>query len=204
MNSTITSFATSLSINTWYHVAATMEGGTLRGFVDGVEKFENVGSTTPTAVSQALHVGAFSSPTVLPFAGHMDEIRILKGTSDWNASFTAPSSAYVLTPSNMTLPSIDFASGLASVSNVRPVMLYEPIDATTLNTDLILEVSRDSGTTWTAAILETDAVFSGAVIILVADEVDITGQPAGTTVTYRVRTLNEKEIRIHGVYLQWR
>jgi len=196
-----------LSIGVWAHIAYVRSGDTLTVYIDGVSR-----GTTALAASQAMYdstlalsigTAAHEAPGS-SYNGHIDEVRIIKGTAVWTTGFTPPTSAYALTKFNMTLPSIDFASGLASVSNVRTVMLYEPIDATTLNTDLILEVSRDSGTTWTAATLESDAAFSGAVIILVADEVSVTGQPAGTTVRYRVRTLNDKNIRIHGVFLQWR
>ena len=191
-------------VNTWKHIAFVRSGDNFIAFVNGVvtENNTHVGIDMGYT-SQILRIGGQKNNTNYINA-HIDELRFLKGTAIWTAGFTPPSSAYALAATNMTLPSIDFASGLASASNVRPVMLYEPIDATTLNTDLILEVSRDSGTTWTAATLETYAVFSGAVVILVADEVSLTSQPAGTTVTYRVRTLNAKDIHIQGVYLQWR
>jgi hypothetical protein len=189
-----------LANNTWAHVAVTNSSGTVRIFINGTQRASfsgvSVGGDT-----QALQIGGGFSAD---FSGHIDEVRIVKGTADWTANFTAPTSAYSTGSVDMTLPSIDFTTNLSSVDYVRPVVLWEPVDASTLNTDFFLEVSRDSGTTWTAATLETDAVFTGSVVILVADEVDITGQPAGTTGTYRIRTANGKNIRVHGVYLQWR
>jgi len=41
---------------------------------------------------------------------------------------------------------------------------------------------------------------------LFSGSVDISGQPAGTSMKYKVETLNQsasKETRIHGVSLQW-
>jgi hypothetical protein len=136
----------------------------------------------------------------------MEEIRLTVGTAVWTTAFSPPTSAYSASILNMTLPSIDFASGLASVTAMRPVVLWEDISTdSTLNTDFIFEASRDGGTTWTASTLTEDAVFSGsAVMILTGSEVDVSAQPAGTTATYRVRTANNKNIRVHGVYLQWR
>jgi len=198
-------FVVSLAINTWYHVAMTFDGaGNIELFIDGTSAGTFAYGTIFNS-TRPLAIGGNSDGTDL-FAGHLDEIRIVKGSNLFPTNFTPPTVAYSALGfyGNMDLRSIDFSSGLASVSYVRPVVLWEPVEASTLNTDFIFEVSRDSGTTWEVVTLEADATFTGAVDILIADEVDITGQPAGATTTYRVRVLNDKNIRLHGVYLQWR
>ena len=104
----------------------------------------------------------------------------------------------------MILPSVAFTT-LATPTSGRLVVLYDPVDAVTLNTDLIFECSRDGGTTWTAWTLEANALFSGTVEILTTEDLDISAQPTGSTsIIWRATTANTKDVQIHGVYLQWR
>ena len=75
----------------------------------------------------------------------------------------------------------------------------------TLNTDLIASVSRDNGTTYTAVTL-TGQGTTGGETIASASNVDISGQPSGTSMVWNVATANQsgsKETRIHGVSLGW-
>ena len=138
------------------------------------------------------------------YDGHMDEVRLLVGTAAWTTAFTPPTVAYSLASANMVLPSIPFATAATPTSG-RLVVLYDPIDTVTLNTDLIFECSRDGGTTWTAWALAEDATFSGTVEILTTEDLDISAQPTGaTSIIWRATTANLKDVQIHGVYLQWR
>jgi hypothetical protein len=87
--------------------------------------------------------------------------------------------------------------------NARAVILYDPQVAATLNTDCTLEVSRDGGTSWTAFTLTKEADYDANVEILTTEDLDISGQPSGTSLKYRYSNLNAKDQRLHGVYLQW-
>jgi hypothetical protein len=196
----------SMSAGTWYHIAVVREGNNLRLFVDGTESTTGSIDVTGADITDSttgLEIG--DGNVALGFVGHMEEIRIVKGFSEFSTDFSVPTAPYSLIPANMNLPSIEFTTQQASPASARSVVLYDPIDAVTLNTDLILEFSRDSGTTWTAATLEADAAFDGDVLILVTDDIDISAQPAGTgSIIWRVTTANNKNLQIHGVYLQWR
>ena len=75
----------------------------------------------------------------------------------------------------------------------------------TINTDLIASVSRDNGTTYTAITLASQGT-TGGHTILTANNVDISGQPAGTSMVWKVATINQsasKDTRIHAVSLGW-
>ena len=104
------------------------------------------------------------------------------------------------TPKNMTLTSIA-QTALAVPTDCLVTIWQEDVDSITLNTDLTAEVSRDGGATWTSitlaeqATLDTGRILTGAA--------DISGQPSGTSMRYRIKTLNTKRQRIHGVALQW-
>jgi hypothetical protein len=78
----------------------------------------------------------------------------------------------------------------------------------TIGTDLTAEVSRDGGTTWTSFGLSpsSDQGDTGGHTILTAHDIDISGQPSGTSMQYRIKTLNQsvtKQTRIHAVSLGW-
>jgi hypothetical protein len=107
---------------------------------------------------------------------------------------------------NLTLVSV------ASTADAAPdkadiVMSYtNGIGTATINTDLKAYVSRDGGTTWTQATLVADGT-SGGHSILVAHNIDISSQPSGTSMKYKIETLNQsasKETRIQAVSLGWK
>ena len=76
---------------------------------------------------------------------------------------------------------------------------------TTLNTDLGASVSRDNGTTYTAATLALQGTTGGHNIATVHD-LDISGQPAGTSMRWKVVTANQtisKITRIQAMSMGW-
>ncbi len=75
------------------------------------------------------------------------------------------------------------------------------VSTSTLNTDMTAEISRDGGTTWTAVTLAA-GITQGS-FTLYEGAVDISSQPSGTSMKYRVKTLNSKTIYISGVVLRW-
>ena len=77
---------------------------------------------------------------------------------------------------------------------------------TTLDTDLIASVSRDNGTTYTAVPLTLQGT-SGGHNIATGHDIDISAQPAGTSMRWKVVTANQstasKTTRIQAVSLGW-
>jgi len=74
-----------------------------------------------------------------------------------------------------------------------------------LNTDISVSVSRDGGTTWTQGTL-TDAaphISSAGVKPLVAQNIDLSSQPSGTDMRWRIETSNNAEFTIDSVYFEW-
>ena len=102
---------------------------------------------------------------------------------------------------NMTLQSNAFTAG-ATPTDARIVLFEEDVDAVTPNTDLKAWASRDGGTTWTQITLADEGDYATGKQIL-AGSADISGQPSGTSMKWKVTTLNTKELKLHGVALQW-
>ncbi len=123
-------------------------------------------------------------------------IVILSYTTD---SFTGPASANLTLVSNSTT-----AEAVPTKGDL--VMTYtNGVGTATINTDLKAYASRDDGTTWTQLTLASQGS-TGAHTILSAHDLDISGQPSGTDMRYKITTHNQgaaKETRIHAVSLGW-
>jgi len=110
--------------------------------------------------------------------------------------------ALTVTYNPMTLLSVAVAA-TSQPSRARAALQVIETDAITINTDLTAEVSRDGGTTWSLGALSLAADFGG-VKMYEANEIDVSAQPAGSSMKWRVKTLNNKNVAVSGVVLQWR
>ena len=86
------------------------------------------------------------------------------------------------------------------------VMTYSDGAGTAVvNTDLKAYVSRDNGTTYTQATLSSQGT-TGGHTILTSNGLDISSQPSGTSMRWKIETLNQsasKDTRIQAVSLGW-
>jgi hypothetical protein len=107
------------------------------------------------------------------------------------------------TINNMTLVSNAFTADSAPSSSVIGLQVVEN-EAITMNTDVTLEISRNDGSNFTAApvTLKTNLAQSGTKYYESA-AIDISGQPSGTAMRYRVKGLNNKNVEVHGVAFKW-
>jgi hypothetical protein len=80
------------------------------------------------------------------------------------------------------------------------VMLLEDSSGTaTLNTDIKAHVSRDDGTTWAETTLTNEGTWGTNKKILVARDVDISSQPSGTDMRYKIETFGQAGSDAHTV-----
>jgi len=101
----------------------------------------------------------------------------------------------------MILQSVAFTAA-AQPDEARLHIQAKPIDSMTLNTDLIGKASRD-GTTWaTATLVEVGELVDGTKLYE-DPPIDVSGQPAGTSMKYRVETANNKNVQLHAAVEQW-
>jgi hypothetical protein len=92
-NTDRTTSAGLITTNSWYHVAATRSGTTLRLFVNGVLSATFTGISSDLGTSQPLSIGRQVSAAGY-FYGYMDELRITKGYARYTSNFTAPTSQF--------------------------------------------------------------------------------------------------------------
>jgi len=101
-----------------------------------------------------------------------------------------------------TIQSDAFTASTAP-SSARVVVFEEDVDTPTLNTDIIVSVSRDNGTTFTAATMsDVGYVVGSSGQRILTGTVDVSGQPSGTSMKYKIALANNT-VKVHGVALQW-
>jgi hypothetical protein len=92
--------STTLSTNTWYHIALTRLYNTFRIFVDGIERGSStVSDFIITGNSDNMVIGAGGATGGQEFNGYIDDLRIIRGVSLYNGNFTAPTAALGKYPS---------------------------------------------------------------------------------------------------------
>jgi hypothetical protein len=66
----------SINLNTWQHVAVTLESGTITFYVNGQIKGQTAGVPTPTDRNAPVRIGMRATDFLRAFAGVIDEVRI--------------------------------------------------------------------------------------------------------------------------------
>lgn len=89
------------------------------------------------------------------------------------------------------------------------VMLMENEQGTaTLNTDIKAYVSRDGGSTFTQGTLVDEGTYATNTKILAFHDLDISSQPSGTSMVYKIETLNQasgsKSTSVKATSLGWK
>ena len=108
---------------------------------------------------------------------------------------------------DMTLQSVD-TSAEDEPDKSDMVMLIENATGTaTLNTDIKGYISRDSGSNFTQGTLVDEGSWGTNKKILAFHDLDISAQPSGTSMCYKIETLNQgvsKDTRIYATSMGWR
>ena len=123
-----------------------------------------------------------------------------------NESYDSSNDLYTQT-TNGDLTLISAATTAESApSDARIVIFEQDIDSITINTDLKAYVSRDGGTNYSEVTLTDEGDYASGKQIL-AGSVDVSGQPSGTSMRWKIRGFNNsgdaKEFNLHGVCLTW-
>lgn len=87
--------SSTISINTWYHFAATRSNGTVRVFIDGTLTGSGTITAnitgTQTLVGKGIYTGVLDPEGMY---GYIDDLRITKGYARYTANFTPPTAAF--------------------------------------------------------------------------------------------------------------
>jgi len=88
--------SSAIAANTWTHIAAVRDAGTVNVYLNGVSSASaNIGTASITnSVGPGYLIGARISAIDYPFNGYVDEFRHSQGIARWTANFTPPSQPY--------------------------------------------------------------------------------------------------------------
>ena len=150
-------FSTTLSLNTWFHVAVSRSSSSMRVFVNGTQigatqtVSYNISTNTSNAIGTAVH------DTSEEMQGYLSNLRVLKGTALYTANFT-PSTTPLTAIANtslLTCQSPTFidnstnAFAITAVGNTVP-RAYNPFGYT-----------LNQGQSYTPALYGSSAYFDG-------------------------------------------
>lgn len=151
-----TSLATGVTINrnTWYHVAVTRSGTTLRIFTNGVQSASVTNSSDFNAGT--LNIGGEGTGNSWP--GYISNFRIVKGTAVYTAAFTPPT-APLTAITNTSLLTCQSATHIDNSSNA--FTLTQNGDAVPRQFNPFGFTQTTTGTAYTPALYGGSAYFDG-------------------------------------------
>jgi hypothetical protein len=174
---------------------------------DGVDNFFETESTIQPAQAQTA-LRPLSSSAQQNTAGNMVAGEGATGSPDSPGAqqggdgFTFLLAGLPAAATSTTIVSNAFTAQSAP-SLSRIVVFQENVDTPTLNTDVIASVSRDGGSNFTNVTLVDEGYVTGASgQRVLAGLVDISGQPSGTSMRWKLALANN-QVKVHGVSLAW-
>ena len=196
-----------ITATTWNHIALIRNGATTYIYVNGVP-LGSQASINWLNYTLPYYIGAMTANGSTYYTnGYIEEFRISKGIARWTTNFSGSLPSIPYAPNagitnNMTLKS-NVYTAVSAPTKARPVLFEQDVDAITINTDLKIYVSRDNGTTYTQVTLIDEGYYESGKRILSCNPLDISGQPSGTNIKWKVETLNNKDLKLHCVGLAW-
>jgi hypothetical protein len=104
---------------------------------------------------------------------------------------------------NMAIISESFTAS-SSPAVAHPAVMMAKDAGITLGTDLKISASRDGGTTWTeGTISQLSSVSDSKVIVGASSAIDLSSQPVGTNIRYKIESFNSKIPVIYATKLEW-
>lgn len=204
---TLTSNALSWNTGQWYHLEWVRSGTTIYFFVDGV----GVGTGTIGAVTVSSQVGGkmgrSNNGSNEQFDGNIDELAWRIGEALHTSNFTPPVAATTdLEINSITLTSPAIVTD-ASPSNIHVMLAIDDLtfgDTITVNTDLIVSLSRDNGANYQAVTMQKWGTWQPSNNqTLYGGVIDTFSIPAGTNLKYKIQTANSKRMFFYGDALAW-
>ena len=165
----------------------------------------NNDSTWTTLDTQTNYVWAAATGVPVVFSCTAGTFRYLRWTPTAHGGIGAYAqelAAYETPPAVLSYTVISNASTADAVPT-SAVVGVQATGTNTLNTDLIVYASRDNGTTWTAGTLAQVYTVSGGVIYYESAEIDISGQPSGTAMRYKVYADSDFVTEINATLFKW-
>ena len=87
---------TTISLDTWYHVALSGSAGSYKLFLGGVQEGSTYTGSTTLAGRSVTSIGALYTSSYLSFFhGYIDDVRVTSGIARYTSNFTPPTTAHL-------------------------------------------------------------------------------------------------------------
>ena len=151
---------TTITLDTWHHLAITRSGSTFRLFLNGVQEDTITDSNNITAsdgaVSSGLRLGTINSALNYPLHGYIDSVRITNGVARYTSNFTPPTTAHLTSAGdankqiivNSSADGVDVGTG--GINQARIAKAWVNLDTTQAAASMIRESYNVSSMTDTA------------------------------------------------------
>jgi len=83
-------------------------------------------------------------------------------------------------------------------ATIRLVLLGKPEVTQTINTDTVFQVSRNNGSNFSAITMTESGTYNSAGVKIYTGTVDVSGQPSGTQIVFKLTTATNKKFTLHG------
>ena len=164
---------------------------------------ENASGTTPTAGGDNDSDYPTSGTTAYPGRGALSGGENDGGNGLIILDITVGADVY----GDLTLQSVDTTASAAPTEADLVTLIENSAGTATINTDIKGWVSRDSGANFTQGTLVDEGSWGTNKKIYAFHNLDISGQPSGTSMCYKITTHNQsagKVTKIHATSLGWK
>ena len=199
-------------VGNWRHVALVRDGsGNIANFIDGNRVQSATGQTQNLTMTDSNEV-SIGQRLNGEHAGYLyiNNIRLsnVARYTPTSSSLTVPTSRFSYTTSGVSATG-NFISNVitapSSTSKMGAMITYQDNAGTNaLNTDIVLQLSADNGSTFSTATLTAMPDFSSGIKMAKVNDLAVT---AGTQLKYKILFANQssgsKEARIRGVSLNY-
>jgi hypothetical protein len=131
---------TTITLDTWHHVAVTRSGNTWRLFLNGTQEDTITDSNNITAgngaVFNGLRFGTINAGLQYAFHGYIDDVRITNGDARYTSNFTPPTTAHLTSAGDVNKHIVvnsdadGVAIGTGGINQARIVKAWADIDGT--------------------------------------------------------------------------
>jgi hypothetical protein len=122
---------TAITVGQWYHVAVTRSGSTFKTWINGVQCSTATSSGTYSPTGAIATIGDYPDDFATGY-GYISDMRIIKGTSLYNSTFTPPTAP--LTTTTQTSLLCNFANG--GIVDAHGSNVLESVGNTQLSTSV--------------------------------------------------------------------
>ena len=215
---------TTITLDTWHHVAVTRSGSTFRLFLNGTQEDTITDSNNITAsngaVFNGLRFGTINAGLQYAFHGYIDDVRITNGDARYTSNFTPPTTAHLTSAGDVNKHIVvnsdadGVAIGTGGINQARVAKAWVNLDTTQAAASMIRESYNVSSMTdtatgrytinFSAALSSANYCFAGSAgnnASTTTNGRDVTNDGTRTTSALPIRVTRDNDVAVEDSYV---